>query len=374
MVVTGSEATPIPTVTINNLQGWQHAAPSAAVDSGNSVPTIAIVANYDTFGAAPGLSFGVDQNGSGVVALLELARIFSRLYSEFRTHGPYEILFVLTGAGRLNFAGTKRWLRTVELSVLESLEFALCLESLGSLNDPLYLHVSKNPRTPEIRTIYDSFAETATLMDIPFEIIHKKINISSPYINWQHEQFSRKRILSATLSSRKEPSPAFSMSSMFDTREGISVDHLSRNIKFVAEVVTKMVYGLKDKELEVVNASLGVNKHFVEAWTNYLAKQPRQAHELSQNQKVVTELENVLKQHTSDSLKTSFSLESNFKFFTSGKEEMSVYKVKPFTFYALMALAVLVYLGVIYLYFVAPSNMEEFKALFASKSSGKKNR
>jgi len=242
------------------------------------------------------------------------------------------------------------------------------------MSDPLYLHVSKNPRTPEIRDIYDSFTETAKQMDVPFEIVHKKINISSPYINWQHEQFSRKRILSATLSARKEPSPAFTMSSMFDTREGVSVDHLSRNIKFVAEVVTKLVYGLKDTEMEVVNASLGVNKHFVEAWTDYLGTHPRQAHELSQNQKIVDELEKVLKQHTSDSLKTAFTLESNFKFFTSGKEEMSVYKVKPFTFYALMAAAVLAYLGVIYLYFVAPSNMEEFKALFASKSGKNKRR
>lgn len=119
--------------------------------------------------------------------------MFTRLYSEFRTHGTYNILFILTGAGRFNFAGTKHWLRNIDSRVLESIEFALCLESLGH-GDNLYLHVSRSPKSTEIRNIYEQFRSTADLMNIPFEMIHKKINISKPLINWQHEQFSRKRI------------------------------------------------------------------------------------------------------------------------------------------------------------------------------------
>lgn len=98
--------------------------------AGEDVPTIVITAHYDSFGLAPvsdiklnsssrcihdcfqscailncvclhlcvtqWLSYGADSNGSGVTILLELARLFQKLYSSPRTRPPWVIVPILT--------------------------------------------------------------------------------------------------------------------------------------------------------------------------------------------------------------------------------------------------------------------------------------
>jgi hypothetical protein len=105
LVVSGPQPKALNEFQIVNLQG-------KLVGYGieEQLPTIIIVAHYDTFGIAPSLSFGADSNGSGVVALLELSRLLSKLYVNSRSHARYNILFLLTGAGKFNYQGTKRWL------------------------------------------------------------------------------------------------------------------------------------------------------------------------------------------------------------------------------------------------------------------------
>lgn len=51
---------------------------------------------------------GSDSNGSGVVALLEVARLFSTLYSNPKTRGRYNLLFALTSGGPYNYEGTQK--------------------------------------------------------------------------------------------------------------------------------------------------------------------------------------------------------------------------------------------------------------------------
>ncbi|CAH2042055.1 unnamed protein product, partial [Iphiclides podalirius] len=76
-----------------------------------SAQTIVIAAHYDSAGLVPELSRGADSNASGAVAVLELARIFSRLYSSSAVRGDASLVFVLASVGHsLNYFATKKWL------------------------------------------------------------------------------------------------------------------------------------------------------------------------------------------------------------------------------------------------------------------------
>jgi hypothetical protein len=92
--------------------------------------------------------------------------------------------------------------------------------------------------------MYDHFASTARAMNVPFELVHRKINVSNPLTGWPHEQFSRKHIVAGTLSSSADPAgtPLWTRSSLLDRRASVSADTLTRNIKLIAEVLARRIY------------------------------------------------------------------------------------------------------------------------------------
>ncbi|GJN39937.1 hypothetical protein PR202_gb29091 [Eleusine coracana subsp. coracana] len=155
LVVSSPEPRKVSSPTITNIQGWLPGLKGEG--DTEQLPTIAIVANYDTFGAAPALSVGSDSNGSGVVALLEIARLFSRLYSNPKTRGKYNLLFGLTSGGPYNYNGTNKWLRSFDQRVRESIDYAICLNSIGSWSNDLWMHVSKPPENPYIKQIFEVY-------------------------------------------------------------------------------------------------------------------------------------------------------------------------------------------------------------------------
>jgi len=190
LVVSSSEASAISNIQIRNYQGW---LVGSSAETKEEIPTIAIVANIDSFSTVPGISRGTDSNGSGVTALFEISRLFSKLYSNPRTHGNYNILFLLTNTGKMNYESTKYWLDNTEARILDNIEFILCIDTVG-VKDTLNLHVSRAPeKSTFIKNVYDSFTNVTQFFKTPFEIVRRKVNISSSYIPWQHDQFARKK-------------------------------------------------------------------------------------------------------------------------------------------------------------------------------------
>merc|ERR1711913_126558 len=106
LVVSASTPQPLKDQSIVSMSGQL-----TGQDTDNTAaPTIAVVAHYDAGGAAPSLAVGGDSNASGVSLLLEMSRLFSTSYSSSRSHPNHNLLFLLSGGGKLNYAGTKRWL------------------------------------------------------------------------------------------------------------------------------------------------------------------------------------------------------------------------------------------------------------------------
>jgi hypothetical protein len=90
------------------------------------------------------LSFGADSNASGVSMLLELARLFSHLYTSSKSHAHYNIIFLLSGAGKLNYQGSKKWLDD-QLDSVDGSLIQVCKSSMLNRDDYIFsLHVLYN--------------------------------------------------------------------------------------------------------------------------------------------------------------------------------------------------------------------------------------
>lgn len=127
------------------------------------------------------------------------------LYSNPKTHAPYNIIFLLSGAGKLNYLGSKKWLEdqidSLESSLIQDAAFVLCLDSL-STNSTIHLHVSKPPKENSSRGLfYQQLVDVAGSNNI--QMVHKKINLADDLLAWEHERYGIRRLPAITLSTFK---------------------------------------------------------------------------------------------------------------------------------------------------------------------------
>ncbi|KAG8086592.1 hypothetical protein GUJ93_ZPchr0010g11313 [Zizania palustris] len=353
LVVSSPEPKKVASPIISNIQGWLPGLKGEG--DTEQLPTIAIVANYDTFGAAPELSVGSDSNGSGAVALLEIARLFSRLYSNPKTRGKYNLLFGLTSGGPYNYNGTNKWLRSFDQRVRESIDHAICLNSVGSWNDELWMHVSKPPENPYIKQIFEDFSDVSKEMGVSVGIKHKKINVSNPRVAWEHEQFSRFRVTALSLSELSSP-PEFleSTGGLYDTRESADAESITRTVRVVSESLARHIYGLKGRNFDVFaeNSSLAINPRYIQSWLDLLSRTPRVAPFLQKNDPFIAALKKELSEHTADVYVQSDVLDGMFTFYDATKANLNVYQVASVTFDLLFLLVLGSYLIVLFSFLV----------------------
>ncbi|ONK57477.1 uncharacterized protein A4U43_C09F910 [Asparagus officinalis] len=352
-VVSTSEPRKVTSPTITNIQGWLPGLKGNT--DAKQLPTIAIVASYDTFGAAPALSVGSDSNGSGVVALLEIARLFSGLYSNPKTQGKYNLLFGLTSGGPYNYNGTLKWLRSFDQRLRESIDYAICLNSIGSWNNELWMHVSKPPENAYIKQVFDSLSDVAKEMGVTIGIKHKKINISNSRVAWEHEQFSRVRVTAATLSELPAAPELFERTGgLYDTRGAVDDRAVHKSVKLVAESLARHIYGHKGKDIQIFadNSSLAINSAYMNSWMELLSRTPRVAPFLSKNDPFISALKKELSDHTVDLHVQHESLDGLFSFYDSTRATLNIYQVASVTFDLILLLVLGSYLILLFCFLV----------------------
>jgi hypothetical protein len=336
-------------LNLENIYGFLE-APS---QNGSPNTIIAIVAHYDTLGIISDLPHGINSNGSGILALLELIRIISKLYENYESVIKYDILFVLTSGGNENFKGTEQFINNLEPSINENLQYVLCLDSIGSLNekDNLYLHLSRYPREYEVtpNKLYNIFNLTAKNMDINLNYIKKKVFLSEDFVPWEHEQFSKKKIISATLSTLNSPPENIFTRNLFTDIE-IDLNVVSKNIKFIVESLIQFLFDYDSTKFTIFkdDKTLIDNKN-LESLYNYLKKTPRFPLSIERGSKFNNDMYNYFSSYLQKVKKESFEF-NDIQFYENNSGDIKIYTVKSKIIDLYLLLGILFYLLFIYIY------------------------
>ncbi|XP_074650929.1 BOS complex subunit ncln-like [Tubulanus polymorphus] len=371
-VISGSQSKVKSDFKIPNIQGKLS---GSGIEE--QLPTIAIVAHYDAFGVAPGLSVGGDSNGSGVIALMEIARLFSKLYSNARTHAKFNFLFLLSGGGKFNYQGTKKWIEenldNMESSLLTDVSFVLCLDTIGS-EDELYLHVSKPPKDGSHGAIFLKNLESVSnefYPEMKFAMNHKKINLANDMLAWEHERFSFRRLPAFTLS-RMDSHRNLTRTSITDQRSSVDISKLRRNIHVMVEALARQVYGIVNTEqLEIFNDALDVQEHVISSWLDILVSQPRPAQLLDTSHPLINTMHDAMEQFLKDVKIIEVKADKRdpeYVFYDGEQFSMHAYNVKPAVFDLFLGLLIA---GYIYLMYLLVQNFNWIRAVTKSVLSQK---
>lgn len=317
----------------------------------DKLPTIIIVAHYDSFGVSPDLSYGADSNASGVIMLLELIRIFSHLYTNSWSHARFNIMFLLSGGGKINYQGSKKWLEDqlegAEGSAIHDAQYVICLDTVSSKT--LYFHVSKPPR--EGTPLFRFYKEFSKVTSVPVELIHKKINLADEILAWEHERFSIRRLPASTISSfrsYKDPERG----TIYDVSDTVDTKSLAHNIGYVATALIRQMYNISGPPA-TLSSYLSADEDMIKTWLEFLTSRPRSASLIyEKNNPLIKGLHEYMNRYLDDvkiSSQVADKRDPEFVFYDATKSTVHIYSVKPAIFDLFLTLLITLYLTVIYL-------------------------
>ena len=321
-------------------------------DEGNDVqPTLVVVAHHDSKNLAPSLPSGADGSGSSVAVLLELARVFGKLYASSRSRPPMGMVFLLSSGGSMNYFGTKKWLESHmdQDELLNDVPFVTCLNSLYGNGNALKMHVSKPPKS-------DSHAgKFLANLGPKVEIVHKKINLADELLAWEHERFSIRRLPALTLSALKSHEDSDRNDLLFDNY--VDPEDLYQKVKQIGEALACTAYNYAEEGCSgnVLTGSLAPSKEFLTSWLDLVSDSPRFPSMISgKNDPYVQALLAAMKSSVgADNVRAvnakRDAREPEFVLYDGTQTTITAYKVKPAVFDLVLTLCIGAYLGLVYL-------------------------
>nr|CAG4642367.1 EOG090X02MW [Evadne anonyx] len=362
--VSGNQAKILNDVQISNIQGKL-----SGFGVEEQLQTVAVVAHYDSFGGAPDLSFGGDSNGSGVAALMELVRLFSRLASQPGQNGlsRFNLVFVLTGGGKLNYLGSKKILEDqldgVDGGLFQDTGYVLCLDSLGK-GEELNVHVSKPPKEgSKSFTFVENMKNVAgdLFPAVGVNVQHKKINLADDFLAWEHERYSIRRLSALTVSHYKAPKSDYHRGTILDTRSSVDIPALARNVRILAESLASQLYNTSGPFFEGDMVTFSVKKKEKNIFKLLNGKPNPIVHVLQQTmQRYLTDVK--VTHLTAD------KRDPEFAFYDQTKTIMTAYSVKPAIFDLFLSGAIAAYITAVYF------GVQQFHLLYSLVTKGLKSK
>ncbi|KAJ6243691.1 nicalin [Anaeramoeba flamelloides] len=366
---------------VSSLEAW---LPTDLDEEGKLKPTIIITANYDTFSISPALSSGLESGNNAVGVLVELSRLFTKLYNNPQTKGQYNLLFVLNSGSKQNYLGTKKWISSVDRKVLESVELVLCLDSLSiydddieksKLIDGLFLHYSNGGKIEIDKTVPTEFQSISKLFGIDTQIITKKIMKNNPLISFEHEIFYRKKLKAITISNFKSYNQTIRKGSLLDLQSGSSPN--ARNMEtvttLIAEFLSKMIYKQQQHQSQFISIfknNYKPNNLVIQNINKMLLKYNRFSPFLEKDEQFLLNLENTFKSFGLDTKIESkkISLKKETFYYSGTQAKLTIFKVKSLLFEFFVFIMSLVYLAVLY-YFLngKQKTIQEIKQLLNNR-------
>ncbi|KAJ6232900.1 nicalin [Anaeramoeba flamelloides] len=366
---------------VSSLEAW---LPTDLDEEGKLKPTIVITANYDTFSISPALSSGLESGNNAVGVLIELSRLFTKLYNNPQTKGQYNLLFVLNGGSKQNYLGTKKWISSVDRKVLESVELVLCLDSLSiydddlvknQLIDDLFLHYSNGGKIEIDKAVPIEFQSISKMFGINTQIVTKKIMKNNPLISFEHEIFYRKKLKAITISNFKSYNQTIRKGSLLDLQSGDNPT--ARPMKtvttLIAEFLSKMIYKQQQQQSQFISIfenNYEPNNLVIQNINKMLLKYNRFSPFLEKDEQLLLNLENTFKSFGLDTKIESkkISLKKETFYYTGTQAKLTIFKVKSLLFEFFVFILSLVYLAVLY-YFLngKEKTIQEIKQLINNR-------